>query len=295
MKLLVAAIASLALAPTAHADCAIQKWIGTPDGTTIPEHGSLYVFDEDDPWGYRSNPYAGDESVEFSDRVPHRWVETRISDNVVRIDYAAGLASTVTVGVRWDKLTYAIDPTWTAPAEAPRVLQYWHHQAEWTCSHSDGWMFQIDQPTAAFRIRFTRLDDIGNSIEYVEPAHVGEHGRSVLEIGKHDCIGQPTIAPETLAEGGILELYAIRFDGTEVQVTGLPDMLKTSDMRTSDGGIDEAIGYAPLPPAPPPAPPVITNARSGDAFLVIAGAGVGLLFLGMLLAGRKRTPTPVEL
>lgn len=289
MKLLVAALASLALAPAAHAECAIPKWIGTPSGTTLPEHGSLYIFDE----GYRPSAYADEETVQFSDGVPHRWVETRVSDNVVRVDYAAGLASTVTAGIRWDKMTYAIDPAWRAPAQAPRVVQYWHHQSEWSCSHSDSWMFQIDQPTAAFRVVFTRLDDIGHSIEYIEPAQVGEDGRSVLEIGKHDCVAQATIAPETLAEGGILELYAIRFDGTEARVTGLPDMLKTSEMRTSDGGIYDAIGYAQLPPAPPPTPPVVTNAGSGDAFLVIAGAGVGLLFLGMLLAGRKRTPTPV--
>jgi hypothetical protein len=292
MKLPIAALASLALAPTAaHADCAAPRWIGTPTGTAIPEHGSLYLFEEE----YRSGRF-NELEVEFADGVPHRWEGTRVSENVVRIDYAAGLASMVTADIYWgEKGTYAIDPTWKAPARAPRVLQYWHHQSEWTCSYSDSWMIQVDQPTAAFRVRFMRLDVIGNSIEYIEPAQPGEDGRSVLEIGKHNCIADTIISPETLAAGGVLELVAIRFDGSEVEVTGLPKMMRTSDMRTSDGGLSDAIGYASLPLAPPPAPPIVTNAASGQAFLVIAGAGVGLLFIGMMLAGRKRTPLPVQM
>lgn len=291
MKLLVAALASLAFAPAAHAECGIRQWYGTPSGTTIPEHGSLYIFADE----YRGDPTQKSDVV-FSDGVPHRWEMTRVDDNLVRVDYAAGLATTVTAGIGWDdKMTYSIDPTWKAPAQAPRVIQYWHNASEWTCSYADSWMIQIDQPTAAFRVRFTKLDDIGNTIEYIEPAQSGEDGRSVLEIGKHDCIGAPSISPDVLAAGGVLELVAIRFDGSEVAVTGLPTMMKTSDLRTSSGGIHDAIGYAPLPPAPPPAPPIVTNAASGQAFLVIAGAGVGLLFVGMMLAGRKRTPVPVQM
>jgi hypothetical protein len=289
MKLVLAALLTSAFASSAHAECAIPKWIGTPTGTTIPEHGSLYMFVED----YYGNPYADEEKVTFSDGVPHRWEIARISDNVVRIDYAAGLASTVTVGVRWDTFTYAIDPTWRAPAQPPRALQYWHHSSQWSCSHSDSWLVQVDQATAAFRVVFTPTNEL--AIEYVEPAQPGEDGRSVLEIGKHDCIGSPTISPETLAKGGVLELYAIRFDGSEVRVTGLPDVMKTSEMRSSSGHLADAIGYAPLPPPPAAAAPIVTNAKSGEAFLVIAGAGVGLLFVGMLLAGRKRTPHPVQM
>lgn len=291
MKLLVTAVATLSLAPSAHAECAKPKWIGTPTGTTIPEHGSLYIFEED----YRGDSFAHMEKIEFSDGVPHRWETTRISDRVVRVDYAAGLASTVTAGIRWDSVTYSIDPAWRAPAHAPRVLQYWHHASEWACSYADSWLVQVDQPTAAFRVVFTPNDDISMPVEYIEPAQTGADGRSVLEIGKHDCVSSTKISPETLARGGVLELYAIRFDGSEVAVTGLPATMKTSEMRTSSGHVQDAIGYAPLPPAPPPAPPTVTNAASGHAFLVIAGAGVGLLFVGMLLAGRKRTPVPVQM
>jgi len=288
MKLLVAALV-LAAAPSAHAECAIPVWIGTPHGTTIPEHGSLYIYDS----GYGFDHNADEKGVVFSDGVPHRFVETRITEDLVRVDYAAGLASAVTVNAGWAPAMYPIDAQWTAPTAAPRVVQYWHHVSEWTCSMSDSWMIQVDQPTAAFRVRFTPIDDIGSTIEYIEPAQTGEDGRSVLEIGKHNCIGAPTISLEQLAVGGILELQAIRFDGSEVEVTGLPAMMKTSEMRTSDAGIEGAIGYAVPPASPPPAPPVVTNARSGEAVLVITGVGVGLLFIGMLLAGRKRTPTPV--
>lgn len=291
MKLLVAALLSFCLARAARADCALPKWIGTPSGTTIPEHGSLYIFDE----GYRGNPYADTEGVEFSDGVPHRWEMTRISDNVVRVDYAAGLASTVTAGIRWEKMTYAIDPSWKPPAQPPRVIQYWHHTSEWTCSYAESWMIQVDQPTAAFRVRFTELGRMTPPIEYIEPAQPGDDGRSVLEIGKHDCVAQAMIEPDALARGGVLTLHAIRFDGSEVEVMGLPKAMRTADMRTSSGGIQEAIGYARLPSLPPASPPTITNAKSGHALLLIAAAGVGLLFVGMLFAGRKRTPTPVQM
>ncbi len=292
MKLVLAAIVTSALASHARAECGIQKWIGTPSGTTLPEHGSLYLFDQ----GYGWNPYADEETVEFSDGVPHRWETTRISDDLVRVDYAAGLASSVTVGVRWEKLTYAIDPAWMAPTRPPRVLQYWHHASEWTCSRADSWLIQVDQPTAAFRVVFTPSDDRSNRIEYIEAAKTGEDERSALEIGKHDCIGLAKVTPEMLAAGGVLELYAIRFDGSEVRVTGLPDVMKTSQMRTSDGHLDEAIGYLRrLPPPAIAAAPTETNAESGDAFLVTAGVGVGLLLVGMLVAGRKRTPIPVHM
>jgi hypothetical protein len=287
MKLLVAALV-LALAPTAHADCAIQKWLGTPSGTTIPATGSLYVYDQ----GYGYNPYT--EGVVFSDGVPHRWEKWRISDDVVRIDYAAGLATSVTAGIRWEQMTYAIDPQWKAPKAAPRAIHYWHHKSEWTCSETDSWMIQVDQPTAAFRVMFTPNTLGAKPIEYIEPAKTGDDGRSVLEIGKHDCIATPTVAPAMLAAGGMLVLYAIRFDGSEVRVRGLPPLLSTSDMRTSDRGIQEAIGYTQLLPTPAPNG-AVTNAKSGHVFLLIAGAAVGLLFFGMLLAGRKRAPMPVQM
>jgi hypothetical protein len=291
MKLLAAVLLTLALAPAAHAECARPTWIGTPTGSVLPEHGSLYIYDS----GYSYNAYSDLKETVFSDGVPHRWAETRVSDDILRVDYAAGLATTMQVGVGWAPVTYTIDPMWKAPADAPRVLQYWHQVSEWTCSRTDSVMIQIDQPTAAFRVRWTNLDDIGSTREYIEPAQTGDNGRSVLELGKHNCIGEMHIRPEELAAGGVLELVAIRFDGSEVAVTGLPEMIDTSEMRTSDGGIEEAIGYAtPLPPAPP-APPVVTNARSGDAFLAIAAGGVGLLFVGMMLAGRKRAPTPVQM
>lgn len=266
MKLVLAALVTLALAPAAHADCAIPTWIGTPDGTTLPPHGTLYIYDD------RSDA----------------------PDRVVRHEYDAGLSTTIDVKVGWETMTYPIDARWKPPADAPRVIQYWHHASEWTCSYADSWMIQVDQPTAAFRIRWTNIDDIGTTLEYIEPAKTGAGGRSVVEIGKHDCIGQMKITPEQLAAGGFLELVAIRVDGSEVEVAGLPDLMKTSEMRTSEGGVAEAIGFATPPPAPPPAPAIVTNAGSGDAFLVIAAAGVGLLFVGMMLAGRKRAPTPID-
>jgi hypothetical protein len=267
MKLVLAALVTLALAPAAHAECAIQTWIGTPSGTALPPSGTLYIYDD-------------------SSDAP---------DHLTRVPYDVGLDTTFDVTVGWETTTYPIDPQWKAPREAPRVIQYWHHASEWTCSHADSWMIQVDQPTAAFVVQFTSIDDIGTTIEYIEPAKTGADGRSVLEIGKHDCIGSMKLSPEQLAAGGVLELWAIRFDGTRVQVTGLPQMMKTSEMRTSEGGVDEAIGFAVAPPAPPPAPPIVTNAASGEAFLVIAAAGVGLLFIGMMLAGRKRAPTPVQM
>ena len=54
----------------------------------------------------------------------------------------------------------------------------------------------------------------------------------------------------------VVSLFAIRFDGSEVAVTGLPATISTKDMPTTDDGISRAIGYqagsepiAPVPPA----------------------------------------------
>lgn len=293
MKLAASLLVVLALAPAAHAECAIPRWIGTPSGTTIPEHGSLYMFDQG---------YAADEPVEFADGVPHRWEKVRISDDVVRIDYAAGLASTVAVTVRDEPYAYTVDAAWTPPSRAPRVLQYWHQVSAWTCSYTDSWMIQVDQPTAAFRVRWTQgafggeIDAalVGTTFEYIEPARVGEDGRSVIELGKHDCVPGATLRPEALAAGGRLRLFAIRFDGSEAEVTGLPAAMHTGMLRVSDAGVDGAFGYQ-LAVAAPPAAPLSTNENSGHALLLLAAIGVGVLFFAMLLVGRKRAPTPIQL
>lgn len=288
MKLVLAALVLAAAAPTANADCAIPMWIGTPSGTTIPEHGTLYIYDS----GFRWDDYGDEKGVTFSDGIPHAWAETRISPDVIRVDYAAGLATSMKVGVGWDPVTFAIDPHWKAPAAAPRVMQYWHHVSEWTCSTTDSWMFQIDQPVAAFRVRWVHGDNV---IQYIEPAQTAEGGRAALEIGKHNCIGMPSVPLEELAAGGELTLTAIRFDATEVPVTGVPKFLRTDMLRTSEDGVVGAIGYLPQPPAPPAPPPLVTNAASGHVFLGIAAAALGLLFVGLLLAGRPRTPTPLRM
>jgi hypothetical protein len=114
-------------------------------------------------------------------------------------------------------------------------------------------MLQIDQPTAAFRV-FWRFKD-RPARELVIPARTAANNVNVLELGKIDC-GRASIDPYELAAGGILTLVAIRYDGSEVAVSGLPPTISTVDMPSSEAGLGRAIGFplgtepvAPVPPA----------------------------------------------
>src|SRR5256885_17174657 len=76
MKLvLFAGLAVIALHTRAEAECGNPHWVGTPTGAAIPQHGSLYRYDE--ALAYRDPKPIGGPIVK----------QTKISDAVIRLDY----------------------------------------------------------------------------------------------------------------------------------------------------------------------------------------------------------------
>ncbi len=232
MKLASLVLAALAVSAPGHADakCGTPSWIGTPHSAKIPAHGSLYLYSE--ALAYREHSRVGGPIT----------AETKVSDTVMRLDYASKADELELDPDSTEPHVYTIDSGWRAPQAAPRVLQYWHHVYEWTCSSADSLMIQIDQPTAAFRVHWKAIGGVAH--DWVIPARTGDNNVNVLELGKINC-GSTTLDPEELARGGELTLIAIRYDGSEVAVTGVPKLLVTAKMPTSSDGIDRAIAYEP--------------------------------------------------
>jgi hypothetical protein len=253
-------IAALSSPGRAEAQCGTPRWLGTPSGAQIPQRGVLFLYDEG--LGHRdARPMGG--AIKS---------ETRISDTMMRLDYAT-TADELELADPVDPRVYSVKRKWVAPASAPRVLQYWHHVHAWTCSSADSLMLQIDQPTAAFRVRWKVAGK--EPQEWIIPARASDANASVLELGKINC-GSTTIEPEELARGGELSLIAIRFDGSEVAVTGLPATLSTAQVATSSEGTDRAFAFTPLPSD---AKPVDDGDFAFHVFLFVLVALGGLLFV----------------
>lgn len=244
MKLVGAALATLVFlaAPRAEASCGNPHWVGTPPGAAIPPAGSLYLYDH---------------ALVFRAPTPRPTPgpivrETVVGDGVVRLDYATS-ADELEIADQWNPTVFPVHGTWKPPAAAPRVIQYWHQVHAWACSSADLVWLQIDQPTAAFRVVWQAKGKPAR--QFIFPALTDTNNVSVLPLGKLDCAGT-TIDPAELAEGGRLTLFAIRFDGSEVAVRGLPSTISTAAMPTTEDGIERAIGFQagtePTQPVPPP-------------------------------------------
>jgi hypothetical protein len=228
----------------ARADCAIPRWIGTASGTAVPFVGSLYVYDESLGWGDdgRVKPLA---DVSWEGGKAGDVTYTRVGDTVVRLDYVGFPGTTLKVQFPWDETySYPLVQSWRPATRAPRVLHTWHHVSSWACSSTDTLMIQIDQRVAAVRAVFTYRGPLPEASEddYVRevilPARA-ERSKVVIELGKINC-GSASIDPEYLRRGGKLELWAIRFDGSEAKIEGLPDRVATGEMPDDERGIDGA-------------------------------------------------------
>lgn len=251
-----------ALTPDAHADCGYQGWVGTPTGASIPSSGALYVFDGS----------LADELKAPSGPIVKR---TQVGPNVVRLDYVTK-ADELEISHAYEPTILQVNPAWKAPAAAPRVIQYWHHKSEWTCSHSDSLMLQIDQPTAAFRVYWQSGDRPVRQM--VVPAKTSDNNISVLELGKLDCVAGSSIDPDELAAGGKLVLMAIRYDGSEVAVTGLPQTISTAKMVTSEDGLGRAIGF-PAGTEPTASVPPVDHDFPFHMFLLLLIPAAALVYV----------------
>ena len=222
----------------AHADCGIPQWVGTADGTAIPFQGSLYIYDESLSWNDEpsAQPKA-DVTWEGAKAGEVTW--TRVGPAVARLDYVGFVGTTLKVHLRqWDEtFSYPIVEGWRPSTRAPHALHTWHQVNEWTCSSTDSLMIQIDQRAAAVRVKWSFFE-VRDPIELILPART-ERSKVVVELGKINC-GSASIDPEDLRRGGKLELWAIRFDGSEQKIEGLPDRVATGEMPDDERGLDGA-------------------------------------------------------
>lgn len=272
----------IAASSNARAECAIPQWVGTAAGTPVPLRGSLFVHDESLAWSDDMHPdldvgWYGNVEVEV----------TRVEPAVARIDYVGADKSEIVIRHRYSDETssYKLDRDWAAPAQKPRVLQYWHHVAEWTCSWSNALMIQLDQPTAAVRARWTYN---GRTVEYIEAART-DGTKAVVQLGKINC-GGTSIPPEKLETGGELELYAIRLDGSEVRIPNMTRRISTADMPARDDNFEGAftIVTQKKPANAAHAAPAPASKWVGAAVLLLLAVGAAL---GLRL--RVRAPTDV--
>jgi hypothetical protein len=276
MRLIVAA-SILACATPAAAECMIQRWAGSPEQAPIPPHGSLYINDE-------LLRFGDDDTLSVT--FPTHVTQTRVSASVIRIDYAGKPGDQLTVALN-DPVTFTLG---AARRHAPpHILQYWHYEMQWTCSHADALMVQLDRPVAAVRTTWTR----GPVTEtYVIPPR-NDIGKTVVEIGKPNC-AEPNIDSDELRLGGHLALVAIDIDGTETPLAGLPDELSTDNLASDDTGLEHAMTITPYDD-PEPMPQLVTageSERDGGTIAIVALVIVTALGLG--LAMLLRTPREIH-
>jgi hypothetical protein len=264
----------------AHADCAVPQWLGTPTGTDVPTRGVLFLHDESLRWSDDAQPV-----VEITWKGSGSTTISRVEDSVARIEYEGSPGAELTIAPGYyddSRATYRLGADWRAPSAAPRVLQYWHHQTEWTCSWADTLMIQLDQPAAAVRARWIYY---GRAVDYIEALR-SDDTKSALALGKIDC-GGTSIPPDQLARGGELELYAIRHDGSEVRVLGLPRRISSTELPSREDGLGGAFTLV----AAEADRPIQTKVAKSSSH-AYGLAALALLALGVLLGWRLRVRAP---
>jgi hypothetical protein len=236
---LVLVCASFAAATPAHAECAPERYFGTPSGTTIPTHGSIYLFDKS--YG-RSMFTAGTLAVHFFGR-PGVYEVVPLGDGLERLDYLSfdGGALDVTLGGDWTHALYPLSADWQREPP-PRVLQYWHVLPDRYAPddiRTGAVEIQIDQPVAAIDARWVFGD---HATEWRMAPHTVEDfvNTSVVEIGDIPC-GVNNLAIDEVIAGGHLELTAVRFDGSRAVIHGLPARLVESEMPRDSQGMGHAL------------------------------------------------------
>lgn len=284
--ILVGAVLTTAAA-TAEADCAPAGWFGASHDTTVPTRGTVYLHEESLAWDL-----PGDIDPSW---LKLQWENGEGTARLVRsegavavVEYEGPSGSTLKLLDRWDEPTaLQLVSGWQPPARAPRVLQYWHTTESWTCSSTDSLMIQLDQPATAVRVRWHVN---GHAVDYLEATR-NDGTKTVLELGKINC-GRENVPLEQLYDGVGIELYAIRHDGSEVKVEGMPSHIRLADLEGTGGGMDQALTIiatqetaAAQQVKRPRRPP----ASEWLGVFVLAFAGFGLLAALYLLRRAERS------
>jgi hypothetical protein len=187
----------------------------------------LYVYSN-------TRAFSGEYPNQRSERVPLRvrWIGTpgtveqsEVSRDVTKISYRGEAGSQLVLGASYETARYKLADTWRAPSLTPTAQGFEHDDSGGGCPSWNVLRVTLDQPTAAIRIRWTFADV---TFEWVLPAE----GELIL-IGERSC-GGTTVPTEQLAIGGRLELIAIRLDGSEIAVRGVPSTISFNDAAKID-------------------------------------------------------------
>jgi len=216
----------LAAATTpAHADCAQPHWVGTAPGD-VPTNGSLYI-----ERGYVARGDEPNEKYEWIGK-PGRVHQTVLAHDIIRLDYEGEEGSTLVLFPHHQRSEYRLSSGWRAPAGTPRVVEYEHYTSDSYEGSTDALVVTVDQATAAVRATWTPEKGGNTAVWWVVAPHHSVRGYT-LSLGDHACGGRRTLPPDDLRDGGHLALTAIRLDGSEVAIAGLPERISTGMSPTS--------------------------------------------------------------
>jgi hypothetical protein len=233
---------------------------------SLPTKGVLFVFDG----GARPKT-----SLEWATRTGRAWINYA-NESVTKIAYEGPAGSQFSIDTVGDSGTYVLT-SHALPNNPPRVVGYTRHG-------EPGWnvlVLELDQPIAAVRARWAHH---GRTIEYFEVAQYGVTGVWVL-LGTRPCWQHTSIPPNELAEGGYLELIAIRYDGSEVPISGMPSWISTAGNPEPRGYVIEDVPWPTIEQPPAPKQQAAPRRRA----LVFAPIAVALW-----LALRRRLRVPLD-
>jgi hypothetical protein len=222
-------IACVLIAPTrVSADCGHPNWIGTSEGTSLPSSGVLYELG----W------HGVITGAAWSDR---RQVEAPGRTFVYEIRYRDAAEYVSVADTNGGQLTFRTSASWQPPSEPPRVVLIGRVADGPWCTvgrprdlvappeRFDPIAIQVDQPVAAFRVRWFADGAWSGGILPPEPSRFrSARSATTLLIGALPCWND-AVPMDVLADGAVFDITAIRFDGGEVPVTGVPHVLDLDD------------------------------------------------------------------
>jgi hypothetical protein len=301
MRLLLAAaaLAALATARTAAADCGGgHTHISPPDGAHVPVDPHIYLFVPHGVWAQRDEWLRIEQGGKG---VPFR--ATVLADvpawQVVRLDITTDVARPLTISYApadyWDRgeATYTVDH---APAADRATLIAAEHVVDrWTCSYTDAIALDVTGTAVAYRLEWARTaDELARaprgrawlwpeSDPVLRDAVDGEALASPdrLMIGHLSCRGF-TIPEGALAEPRATRLVALFADGHEATIDTGGLQLADGTVRLPEHGL-----LTTARPAPPP-PILIAVSEPGPALAAAAAGAFGALAIMLALSSRRR-------
>lgn len=270
--------------------CSYSTWwrLTPPSGQRVPAAGSLFA--EGSAPSTLSLTSAGGDVA---------WTAVAVADNLTRIDYDAGDATSFTATVdetwAWD---YVVDPAWSA-GDAPRVVQTWRDEPARPDCLTPGLNVQFDRPIGAVHAVLV-TDDGEITTHWLGPPTAGDSddGRStVLKVP----IEWPDVRRELIPGTDVwwhepepypdatLHLRVVEIDGSESDVIGAPLRFApgAAAVRTTWSEPGE-VALVEVPHVPAPTAPPRTNSNLGALLLAL----LGLLVVASAAAWRLRIRPP---